>query len=95
MSAPDVAKVKGQVRAAVTTLPVGFAFFIGGIVAIALKAVTLGEVLIAAAIVVLAVGCVLMFRVRNGTRAMTRDLQARRQADLDTAFRDHPGGRLP
>jgi hypothetical protein len=96
MPAPTIANIKGQVRAAIITLPVGFVLFIGGIVAIATKAVTLGGVLIAAAIVCLGAGCVLLLRVKNQTRAVTRDMQARQQADLNAAMRDYPGGgRLP
>jgi Zn-dependent membrane protease YugP len=96
MPTPTMANIKGQVRAAIITLPVGFALFIGGIAAIATNAVTLGEVLIAAAVVSLGIGLVLLFRVKNETRAAVRDSQAKRQADLEAALRDYPGGgRLP
>lgn len=84
--------ITGLIRAGVITLPVGIALFIGGVIAIATKAVTLGGVLIALAVVSVGIGCVLMLQVRNRARALSRDMQATQQAHLDAAFRDHRGG---
>lgn len=91
MSAPTIANVKRLVIAAIITLPVGLALFIGGIAAIAAKAVPLGGVLLVLAILSVGIGCVLLLRVRSATRAITRDMQAKRQADFD-ALRDQAGG---
>ncbi|MGH3252311.1 MAG: hypothetical protein ACRDOI_39710 [Trebonia sp.] len=96
MSAPSTANFKHLVYAAMVTLPVGVVLFIGAIVAIVAKLVALGGVLMALAVASVGIGCVLMLRVRNRARAVAHDMQAKRQSDLDTAFRDYPGGgRLP
>ncbi|HLH83263.1 MAG TPA: hypothetical protein VKV38_08360 [Trebonia sp.] len=87
--------IKGLVRAGVIALPVGIALFIGGVVAIAAKAVALGAVLVAAAIVSVGAGCVLMLQVRNRARALSRDMRARQQASLDATFRDYRDGGPP
>jgi hypothetical protein len=87
--------IKGLIRTAAVTLPVGALLFIGGVIGIATKAVTLGGVLLALGIVSVGAGCVLMLLVRSRARAYSQDLQARQQAGLGAAFRDYPGGRLP
>jgi membrane protein implicated in regulation of membrane protease activity len=88
--------LKGLVLAGAVTLPVGIVLFIGGIIAIIAKLTALGGVLMAAAVVSLATGCVLMVLLRIRARAYNRDLQARQQTGLDAAFRNYPGGgRLP
>lgn len=96
MSAPSASNFKHLVYTAMVTLPVGTLLFIGGVVSIATKQVALGGVLMGLGIASVAVGCVLMLLVRNRGRAIAGDMQAQRQADLDAAFRDSPGGgRLP
>lgn len=96
MSAPSAANFKNLVYAAMVTLPVGVVLFIGAIVAIVAKVVALGGVLMALAVLSVGTGCVLMLRVRNRARAVASDMQAKRQADVDAAFRNYPGGgRLP
>ena len=88
--------LKRLVYAGAITLPLGIALFVGGIVAIVVKLVALGGVLIALAVVSVGTGCALMLLVRSRARAFTRDMQSRQQADLDAALRDYPGGgRLP
>jgi membrane-bound ClpP family serine protease len=82
--------LKGLVRASVITLPVGLALFIGGVVAIATKANAIGAVLLVLGIASVGVGCVLMLQVRNRARALSRDMQARQQANMNAAFRDYP-----
>lgn len=81
--------MKGLIRGAAISLPVGLALFIGGFVAIAAGAVALGGALIGLAIVSAGAGCLLMLQGRNRARAWSREMQARQQADLDAAFRDY------
>ena len=96
MSAPSAANFKHLVYAAMVTLPVGVVLFIAAIVAIVAKHTALGGVLMALAVASVGIGCVLMLRVRNRARAVASDMRSRRQADLDAALRDYPGGgRLP
>ena len=81
--------MKGMIRGAAISMPVGLALLIGGAAAIAGKETALGAVLIVLAIVSVGTGFVLMLQVRNRARAFSRDMQAKQQADLDTAFRDY------
>lgn len=85
----SASNMKGLIRAAVITLPVGLALLIGGGAAIAAKQTAIGAVLIVLAVGCVCVGCVLMLQVRNRARAFSRDMQARQQASLDTSFRDY------
>ena len=87
--------IKGLIYATAVMLPLGFVLFIGGVVSIASKEVALGGVLMALGIASVGSCCLLMLVGRNRARAFSRDMQARQQADLGAAFRDHPGGRLP
>jgi hypothetical protein len=89
MPEPDMA---GLIRRAIITLPVGLLLLIGGGVAIAAGVTAVGAVLIVLAVLSVSFGCVLMLKVRNRARAFSRDAQARHQADLDAAFRDHQHG---
>jgi hypothetical protein len=82
----------GLIRRAIITLPVGLLLLIGGGVAIAAGVTAVGAVLIVLAVLSVSFGCVLMLKVRNRARAFSRDAQARHQADLDAAFRDHQHG---
>lgn len=85
----SASNMKGLIRAAVITLPVGVALLVGGGAAIAAKQTTIGAVLIVLAVASVCAGCVLMLQVRNRARAFSRDMQASQQANLDTAFRDY------
>jgi membrane protein implicated in regulation of membrane protease activity len=81
--------MKGLIRGAAISMPVGLALLIGGAAAIAGSATTLGAALIAGAIVSVGTGLVLMLQVRSRARAFSRDMQARQQANLDATIRDY------
>jgi hypothetical protein len=81
--------MKGLIRGAAISMPVGLALLIGGAAAIAGKATTLGAVLIVLAIVSVGTGLVLMLQVRSRARAFSRDMQAEQQANVDAAIRNY------
>jgi uncharacterized membrane protein YgdD (TMEM256/DUF423 family) len=81
----------GLVRGALISLIAGIVIFVGGVVAIALKAVPVGGVLLALGVLSVCVGWVLMYRFRNRARASSADAQARWQAVRDGASPDGRG----
>jgi hypothetical protein len=85
----DKDNMKGLIRGAAISMPVGLALLIGGVAAIAGNATTLGAVLIAGAIVSVGTGLVLMLQVRSRARAFSRNMQAEQQANLDAAIRNY------
>jgi hypothetical protein len=79
------------VRGALVFLIAGIVIFIGGVVAIAVKDVAAGGVLVALGIISVAVALVLMFRFNGRARANSADAQARWQAVRDAASGDDRG----
>jgi hypothetical protein len=63
------------VRKAVITMPTGLVLLLGGAIAIAAGATTLGAVLVVLALAIVGVGVVLMLTVRKRAQALSRDLQ--------------------
>ena len=79
------------VRGALIFLIAGIVIFVGGIVAIAVKEVPTGGVLVALGILSVCVALLLMFRFNGRARANSADDQARWQAVRDAASRDGRG----
>ena len=80
--------IAGLIRAAIISMPLGFALLIGGIVAIGTGTTAVGAVLLVLAVLSVCVGCLLMLKVRSRARATSRNAQAQWQAQVNAA-RDH------
>ena len=84
--------IKGQIRAAALSIPVGLLLLVGGCAAVALGERALGGTLVALAVISPVIGCVLMFRAKNAALAAIRAEQERRRAEVDRTigFRPDP-----
>jgi hypothetical protein len=85
----DKDNMKGLIRGAAISMPVGLALLWGGVAPRAPTPTTLGAVLIAGAIVSVGTGLVLMLQVRSRARAFSQNMQAEQQANLDAAIRNY------
>jgi hypothetical protein len=91
MGGPIMPNMLGLVRGALIALIAGIVIFIGGVVAIALKAVAAGGALLALGVLSVCVALVLMYKFRGRARASSADAEARWQAVRDAASRDGRG----
>jgi hypothetical protein len=80
--------IAGLIRGAIVSMPVGLVLLVGGIVAIATGTTTVGAVLLVLAVLSVCVGCLLMLKVRSRAGAVSRDAQARWQAQVDASRDD-------
>lgn len=88
----DPAAITRTVRRAGYTMPTGLVVLIGGAAVIATGHIALGGVLMALAILIVCVGCVLMVVAWRQARAFSREQQEKlqeKQAELQRAIQDY------
>lgn len=84
--------IKGQVRAAGLSMPLGLLLLIGGGAAVALGERALGGVLIALGVLSPVIGFIILLRVKNATSAAVRAGKEQRLTEIDEFLREATGG---
>jgi hypothetical protein len=85
--------VKGQVRAAGLSVPLGLALLVGGAAAVALGQRALGVALIVAGVLSPVIGFIILLRVKRATTTAVRAGQDQRLSEIDDYLREATEGK--
>jgi hypothetical protein len=85
--------VKGQVRAAGLSMPIGLLLLIGGCAAVALGERALGGALIALGVLSPVIGFIILLRLKKLTAAAVQAEKEQRLAKIDEFLRDATEGK--
>jgi membrane associated rhomboid family serine protease len=85
--------VKGQVRAAGLSIPLGLVLLVGGAAAVALGQRALGVALIAAGVLSPVIGFIILLRVKRATTTAVQADKDQRMAEIDDFLREATEGK--
>ena len=85
--------VKGQVRAAGLSMPLGLMLLVGGGAAVALGQRALGVALIVAGVLSPVIGIIILLRVKRATTTVVQAGKDQRMAEIDDFLREATEGK--
>ena len=85
--------LKGQIRAATISMPVGLALLVGGAAAVALGQRALGVILIVFGVLSPVIGFIILLRVKKATMATVQADKDQRLSEIDDFLREATEGK--